>query len=229
MDLHYLQIEILKQISLNPDSPFSVIQNKEITSNLFAYHVKKLLLLKLVEKNDDRYSLTTDGKKFVNRLEIEKEFPVFTNQPKVGILIYPFFGTDFSSDFIARTRLKEPFYGYTGTISTRFRFGEPVEQTIKKEMEQRVGFTFESSQEHGYQRIINKLDNEVVEDKIFFIYSVYGLSGSFNKNDDLKDFRVSPEKFWKMDKIYTGQREGWEIMTGKRDSGETFEFNLQEF
>lgn len=61
---HYLQREIIYQLSFRAHARFSELQPDHVENKLFTYHLKKVMAAGYVEKNADRlYSLTPKGRR----------------------------------------------------------------------------------------------------------------------------------------------------------------------
>ena len=72
-ELHKLQVSVLRELSHYPSRRFSeMMAVTDLTSDDFKFHLRKLVNLGLVMKNDEGvYELTPEGKEFANRFDYE--------------------------------------------------------------------------------------------------------------------------------------------------------------
>ena len=129
--------EILQKLMHNPGMKFNELWGNVGESNKFAYHLKVLVEDGLIEKKDEFYSLTHEGKTFSTYLEgtdgSRAKFPALI----VACVIY-----DKESDkYLFSRRTKEPFYGYWCWTSGKVRIDEFIYETAKKEIFEETGLT----------------------------------------------------------------------------------------
>lgn len=118
---------ILKMIH-NPEAKFSELWDKDIESNAFAYHLKKLETEGVIEKCDEVYKLTEDGKKLSAFIEGDTGERASLPTPTVVVVVMH------DGKLLVQKRLKEPFYGYHGFISGKVNFGFNVLECAKRDL-----------------------------------------------------------------------------------------------
>lgn len=123
---------ILKLIH-NPWARFSDLWDKDIESNTFTYHLKKLETEGLLEKCGEIYKLTSKGKRhsaFVEGDTGERAaFPIST------VIVIAKDG----DKILSQKRLKEPFYGCHGFISGKVNFGFNILECAKRDFMEEAG------------------------------------------------------------------------------------------
>ncbi|MDQ6986128.1 MAG: NUDIX hydrolase [Candidatus Dojkabacteria bacterium] len=142
--------------------------------------MKQLITDKLIIKEDKKYKLTSSGKDFANRLDVDSSITKIGKQAKVGVIIYAFMGRDSNSEIIAQTSLKEPFYGFIGAITGKIKFGETSFDTAKRELLEETGLRGDLSY-HGVAHYIHIVNEEVAEDKFLFCFTAYNCIGELIK------------------------------------------------
>lgn len=85
IQLHFLQTEILRKLSLSTKLKFNQLLIENLESVHMNYHLQKLKSFGLVKKEDEFYSLTNLRKDYTNRMDdVVKDIE---RQPKTSTLI----------------------------------------------------------------------------------------------------------------------------------------------
>lgn len=218
MDSHYIQLEVLKQLSLKRSVSFTDLNTKNIDSDLFAYHLKKLQQNGLITKVEGQYILTSKGKDFSNSLDIDSATIKFEKQAFISVLVHVFQGESFESPMVVHTRLKEPFYGFKGMITGRVKYGEGIFDAAKREVMEETSLEGEVNF-HGVAHFTNTQRKEVVEDKVLFVFSMLKAKGNLKKKDQgFKNEWMTISEYLREDLIYEGEADILEMILGKRKS-----------
>ena len=137
-----------------------------LESDVFKYHLKKLMALHYVVKADDgQYELTVAGKEFSNRLNEKTGKPI--EQPKSSMLIVVVCVEAGVTYYLAHQRMREPFRGFWGIASAPLLRGIPAQESAARELRKQAGIEadFEVT---GIYRVIDKNHRgDVLEDKLF--------------------------------------------------------------
>jgi len=193
--LHPYQRIILQKLMYQPLLTFSELQLKEITSRHFTYHLNQLKTFGFIEKIDNKYSLTIEGKKFVATVD-EKNMLV-EKQPKVSVAIYPErISKDGSQEILLTRRTKQPNYGKVVGISGKLRFGETFEEAARRELAEETGLSGDFQLRNilrkiGYQAKgqNEKNSHTIVLDILFILFSVKNVHGKLiEKTPDQENF-----------------------------------------
>ncbi|MBN1168346.1 NUDIX hydrolase [Candidatus Woesebacteria bacterium] len=179
IEIHEYQISILRELLFKPNARFRDLKKVNIENDLFSFHLRQLLKYSLIEKKDGKYSLTTKGKEFANRMDTDKL--KLERQAKVAVALHPVRKRNGELQHLVHKRLKEPFYGWCGSQSGKIRWGETPLQAAKREMKEETGLTgrFTLKAIIHYHHIHK--DGRFLEDKYFWVYKVNSLKGKLKK------------------------------------------------
>lgn len=123
---HEIQREIILKLIHKPKALYSELLDKKHESNLFAYHLRRLQEQGLVEKQEEGYSLTTEGKKLSAFIEGDTGGKAELPTPTVVISVRK------GDMLLAQQRLKEPFYGHWSWVSGKINKGwNPAECAVR--------------------------------------------------------------------------------------------------
>lgn len=133
---HVIQRDIVKKLTLSGSARFSELKPKNIESNLFMYHLNQLKKRDMVAKNGTTYSLTSVARMYVDRANLEKL--VFRVQPKiVSILAIK----SSKQNWLLLERTHEPHMNRVGFPSGKLHYGETLEDSAVRELEEKAGLT----------------------------------------------------------------------------------------
>jgi ADP-ribose pyrophosphatase YjhB (NUDIX family) len=188
--IHKYQKLILEKLSKTNTRRFNDLILEGLGSEHMNYHLKKLIELQIVEKVAEHYSLTDQGKDYINSLddktkEVEK-------QPKVAVLLNIIrLNQNNFIEYLLNRRLEHPYLGKVGRITGKVRFGETFEQAAKRELLEETGLkATKLILEKIYRKIRKREDGLVVQDVIFYIFF------SSETNGDLITKTPFQENFW---------------------------------
>lgn len=123
---HVLRRKILLKFIHAPRLSFNQVWDKEGDSNLVAYHLRKMEDEGIVQKYEDGYGLTDEGKKLSAFIEGDTGGKAELPTPTVVVFVLQ------DGKMLAQERLKEPFYGTWGVVSGKINFGwNPVECAVR--------------------------------------------------------------------------------------------------
>lgn len=125
--------KILMKLMHEPVLTFNELWNKEGTSNSFSYHIKVLEEDRLIEKTEEGYKLTHEGKKYSGY--IEGETGEKAKAPIVAVFIVVLDG----DKALMQKRTKEPFYDYWGFVGGKLKFDQYILECAKEELKQETG------------------------------------------------------------------------------------------
>jgi len=176
--MHEIQKTILKNLLLEKELRFSDLNSEKISNDRFNFHLKRLIKEGIVSKRKDGlYCLTSVGKEYANRFDIDGGRVVLERQAKLAILVV----CQKKDKFLIQQRQKEPYYGFHGFISGKIKWGETIEHASERELSEEAGLKASFSLEGIEHKIDYSLKGNLLEDKYFFIVKAKNPKGTFKK------------------------------------------------
>ena len=116
-------MEILRVLMFRPEARFADLNVPEYSNDHFTFHIKRLIELGLVEKNENRkYQLTIKGKEFANRFDVENSEIELEKQAKIGVLVVCVRNEGNKKEYLIQKRLKQPYFGFHGFITGKAKW-----------------------------------------------------------------------------------------------------------
>ncbi|MBU3668733.1 MAG: NUDIX domain-containing protein [Candidatus Taylorbacteria bacterium] len=135
--MHTIEEHVLRHLTRYSEATFSQMKPKLIESNVFTYHLKKLITAGYIKKTKQIYSLSAKGKQFADTISHENFTPRI--QPKIVTLIV----LEYQNKYLLYKRDKEPFVGYVGFPYGKIHLEERVAEAAKRELIEKTGFETE--------------------------------------------------------------------------------------
>lgn len=176
LELHQFQASILRELLFNPAARFRDLKKVDVENDHFTFHVNRLIKEGLIIKEAGKYTLSTLGKEFANRLDTDTL--VLEKQAKVAVALHAIRKNKGKTEYLIHQRLKEPFYGWYGPHSGKIKWGETPLTAAKREFSEETGLSgkFELK---GISHIIHThKDGRLLEDKFFWSYLITNLKGT---------------------------------------------------
>ncbi len=193
-------MEILRYLLFYPASRFSEINKTKLDTDKFNYHLKTLIKQKLVEKIDNKYFLTLKGKEFSNTMDTDSK--IVEKQPKVSVLIVPAIKEKGIIKYIVQKRLKEPYFGYIGFMTGKVRFGETIEETCKRELNEEMNLTADFKYRYLLHEMVYDKKGSILEDKFFNVVEAFNITGELKNIEGGENFYVNKDEFLKLNPVY---------------------------
>lgn len=133
---HNIQRDILRTLVHAGSARFSELKPKRVESNLFMYHLKQMIKSDIIEKDGINYSLTTDGRMYIDRANLDDLF--FRVQPKIVNILAIKSG---KGNWLLLERLHEPHMNRVGFPSGKLHYGETLEEAAERELMEKAGLT----------------------------------------------------------------------------------------
>ena len=183
--MHHIQRTILARLMDGESVRYSDLQPKDIGSNLFTYHLKRLRQEGyLMRTSWGTYKLTSTGKRFVDTLSLETMRPRV--QAKIVVLLAC---RDRLGRWLLMKRKVQPLLGQIGFPYGKMHLGETIHEAAHREMEEKTGL--DGKLEHRGDGYITILENKKPVSEIYFhLFYCMGPTGY------LKSEHKSGEVFW---------------------------------
>lgn len=164
---HAVQKDIVRTLVSASNARFSELKPKRIESNLFMYHLNQLLQRGVVEKTDGTYSLTSKGRAFVDRANLDKL--VFRVQPKILTILAV---ETKEGKWLLLERMHEPHMNRVGFPSGKIHFGEPLQDAAERELFEKTGIIDIPLKLRGNicMRFLDKSSLQVMNHIIGYVY-----------------------------------------------------------
>ncbi len=204
--LHSIQMDILRVLMFRPEARFADLNVPEISNDHFTFHVKRLLKLGLVEKNEKgKYQLTDAGKEFANRFDTDSQEIVLEKQAKIGVAICCIKKIKGIKKYLIQQRLKQPYYGFYGFMTGKVRWGETVEETAKRELKEETGLMAQLSLAGIKHKMDYSNKKKLLEDKYFFIFRGDNPKGKLIESfEGGKNFWLTEQEIKKLPDLFDG-------------------------
>ena len=186
-----LQRTILNKIKfMATGGRYSELQLHGVENDLFNYHLQQLVKNGYLEKREEKYWLTPQGKSLVTNMDDTTK--IVYGGYKVSTYMCPVVG----GKVLLYRRLKQPQYGYVGMISGKIAYGESILTTANREFKEECGLTGEFKIIGNLRQIRKDAEGKVREDGVFYICYTDKVAG------DLQEAGLEGEYFWvELDKV----------------------------
>ena len=201
MDIHFIQMHILRELLYKSKLKFKDLNIVDLGSNHLAYHVNGLQKMGLVQRAGTSYELTAKGKEFANQMDTDTA--KIEKQPKVSVLIIPTQKFGRTKKFLIQTRLKEPYYGFSGFMTGKMRFGETVFEAASREFQEEMGLAADFLYGYLLHEMVYDKSGNLLEDKFFHVMVALNISGELlEETKDGRNQWVTESRFRKLKPLY---------------------------
>jgi len=208
---------ILRELLFNPNSRFTDLNIQGLSTDHFSYHVNTLIKEGYVKKDNSKYSLTTKGKEYANRMDTDEAS--IERQPKIAVMIVATKTVEGKKYLLVQERTKEPYFGYSGFITGKIRYGEKILETAKRELKEESGL--ECSDMHikriVHDHVVLEDTGELVEDKMFYVIHIVNPTGELISTLNGKNVWITEKEFKNLKKKYYNEDKIYEISQLKGD------------
>lgn len=163
---HHIQRDIVKKLITVESARYSDLRPKNLESNLFMYHLQQLIRSGYVEKIDNGYKLTAQGKHFADRASLNSL--KLRIQPKL-ITILAVQRED--GKWLLLERLHQPFIHSVGLPSGKIHYGEALASAASREIKEKANISNIKLIQRGTFIMRFSLDGEVVNHIIGYVFS----------------------------------------------------------
>jgi len=215
LELHRIQAEILGLLLFRPQARFRDLNRAKHRNDLFSFHLKRLVSLGLMVKNEDQtYSLTSLGKEFANRFDSTAR--ALEKQAKLAILLV---ATNSRGQYLIQQRLKQPYYGFYGWPTGKIRWGEKVLAAARRELKEETSLGGSFCWKGVWHKTDRDGSGKLLEDKYFFVVQVTQPKGRLRSEfDGGKNFWLSRDQLLAQAKTFAGVATAIDIAENDRFS-----------
>lgn len=215
LELHPIQSSILRNLLFKTEARFSELNTTELSNDHFTFHVNQLLELQLITKNDKKtYQLTQKGKEFANRMDTDTA--AIEKQAKVAVLLVAIRKTNGKKEYLLQQRLKQPYFSFHGFITGKVKWGEELHIAAQREFLEETGMHGTFTLSGINHRLDYTTDNQLLEDKVFFVFKVEETVGNFTEHfEGGKNIWVSKKEIEHLPNVFPAVRKLIDIAESK--------------
>jgi ADP-ribose pyrophosphatase YjhB (NUDIX family) len=132
---HHIEKYIIKTLAYVESARFSEMRPPRVDSNLYTYHLNKLLKARYIDKNGRAYSLSPKGLEYADRLSMRYMRPIFQAKITTGVLVKNEY-----DEIILIKRIKQPFLGLWGLpLGKTYLDDRTIERAAERELIAKTG------------------------------------------------------------------------------------------
>jgi ADP-ribose pyrophosphatase YjhB (NUDIX family) len=205
-NFHIIQMQILRELAFKPNSNFSRLNISGLTNDHFSYHVRTLLKIGYIKKSEKGYILSNKGKTYVSHMDTDKS--QIEKLPKVSVLIVITKKIRNTIYYAISTRTKEPYFGYSGFITGKVRFGETIHEAAARELDEEMNLTAKFKNCFILHEMVYDTKGNQLEDKFFHIVAAYDTKGEIaEKTQEGKNSWVTERQLEKLEPKFHNEME----------------------
>lgn len=192
---HDIQLHMLKKLLFSQGLRYSELKpDPKMENNQLSFHLDTLMKLGYIEKNDQIYVLTPEGKEYANRIDTEQT--QIQQQAKVAVLVCCVRGDAPDHELLIYTRKKQPFFGKQWFPTGKVKFGETVVDAARRELKEESNL--DGIPELVYIKhslVYEKTTHKLLEDKFFYMFLVKNPSGDIQGSEEWPVARIARKDF----------------------------------
>lgn len=228
--LHPIQLKILKKLLFAPQLKYTELKPEEhIENNQLSFHLNTLITMGHIEKVDQHYILTAQGKEYSNRMD-SGELHVQL-QAKTGVLVCATRGQGDAQEYLIYTRKKHPFFGKQGFITWKVKSGEALSDVAQRELWEEAHLIGTPELVHiKHSFVYQKESHNLLEDKFFYFFLVKEPTGTAQGSEEGPVERIARKDFaTKITSIYYDFPDIMLIVDSLSNSNRTLTFEEKSY
>ncbi len=211
---HSIQLSILKHLLFKPKARFRDLNKSDLTNDHFTFHLKRLIELDLIKKEEIFYQLTPKGLELAGRLDLKKMEIV--RSPKVGVCLFITRINKGKTEILLEERLKDPSKGKAGSHTEKVKFGESIFETTKRCLKEETGLEGEFKYA-GAIRVIRIRENYPFVDVLLNYFKVNNPKGKLKEQTkESRNYWVPYKDALKLKNTYESYKEDLKLLTSKK-------------
>lgn len=189
--MHYIQLAILNQLSLQGAQRFSAFQSLKLTSDHLNFHLQQLQRQKLVVKSSEGYSLTAVGAEYAGRLDKKTTREIATAKVSVSLGIMR--ENDNKVEFLLSERLVGQSKGQIAWHTAKILLGEPFQEAAARCLLNETGLSGEFTYQ-GVNRIVRTSEDQIEIDVVVMCFKATNVTGELiPETEQVRNFWISAE------------------------------------
>ena len=128
-EVHWIQKQALKKLVVESELRFARLKPEDVESNLFMYHLRRLLAEGLVTKTESGYRLSAAGKRYADKLSWKTLSP--RSQPKIVTMVAC---RNRRGEWLVYRRRRQPFRDMISFPHGKLHMGELVQAAAEREL-----------------------------------------------------------------------------------------------
>ena len=164
---HHIQKWIMQVLIRKEYARYSDMRPEKTDSNLYAYHLNRLVSSGFVEKTDKGYTLSLQGLRYV---EYASSSMKLRSQPKITVAILL---KDIDGNILLTKRLKQPYINYYGLPLGKIHSDK--DKTIldgaKRELLEKTGVKYNKLVHVGDTYLKIHINNVLISDLLIHVFS----------------------------------------------------------
>lgn len=134
--MHGYEHHILKKMALGEELRYRDLKLKEHESNLFIYHLKKLINRDYIQKSEKGYKLTTRGYRYIDKLSFSIFRPRLQSKIVTVIIL-----KNSKGEHLIYIRKRQPFINLLAFPYGKVHFGEKIMNAVERELKEKTGLS----------------------------------------------------------------------------------------
>lgn len=184
---HFIERHILKVLMLTSSAHFSQMRPHRVDSNLYSYHLSKLLKLKYVKKDERKYSLDSKGLAYVDRISFDSFQPRIQPKINTGILL-----KNIDNKILLSKRKRQPLIGLWGLPMGKIHEDDrSLLEAAKRESLEKVGVDATKLSRIGGCYMRTYKDGILISSSMSHIFMQSDLVNFVDENENLRWFCVN--------------------------------------
>jgi len=180
--LSYVQLKILANALKGNSLRYTDLKPEDIEQDLFNYHLRFLLEKRYLKKEDDLYTLTEFGKKYVIQIDTKGEYKSLF---RVSVIAVSIRENENKTEIMMQKRLRHPYYGDTVMgVSGKVNQAEFIVDTAQRKLLEETSLTGKFKF-LGVVRQIRKDSRDIlIEDTLYHVCLTRNPEGQLAKSND---------------------------------------------